>query len=223
MTEGVVGALAANYISVSTEHTRRRKGETMYASIVTILLPFSVMAAPVGLVPAIAADTSCIVMNANLDTRRSPLDSLTFMVQGSPVKVCYGRPSARGRTMIGGSSVPFGKIWRTGANEPTMLHTAIPLDIGGVRVGPGTYSVYTVPGETTWQIVLNSSITQWGHERNYTGDVAAQEIGRASAPSDRVQGHVETFTMRAEPSSDGSATLIMEWEHTTVKVPFKKG
>ncbi len=137
-------------------------------------------------------------------------------------KVCYGRPSAKGRTMIGGGAVPYDKIWRTGANEPTMIHTSGQLNIAGIAIEPGSYSVYTVPGEHGWQIVLNRSTTQWGHERFYTGDVAAQEIGRADVESRRASSHVESFTMRTEGSGD-VVTLILEWENTLVAVPIRRG
>ncbi len=191
--------------------------------ITTTLLALN--AAPVltisELVPTAPSDTSCIVMSANVDSRRSPLDSLSFTVDGATVKVCYGRPSARGRTMLGGTNVPYGKVWRTGANEPTMIHTTIPLVIGDVSVEPGTYSLYSVPGESQWQILVNASIDQWGHERNYTGAVAAQELGRATVVSERTEQHVETFTIRTE-SMDGGAALVLEWEHTRVRVPLRK-
>ncbi|HEX6406601.1 MAG TPA: DUF2911 domain-containing protein, partial [Gemmatimonadales bacterium] len=69
--------------------------------------------------PAVAhPDTTCPHRNVPLETRKSPLDSVTFQVSGQRVKVCYGRPSSRGRTMLGGADVPYGKLWRTGANEP---------------------------------------------------------------------------------------------------------
>lgn len=117
-------------------------------------------------------DTSCVVQRnvLPLEGRVSPLDSVTFRVAGVDVKICYGRPSARGRTMIGGSSVPFGKIWRTGANEPTLLRTPVALTIAGVPVPAGTYSVYTVPGEAEWEIIVNRSYSQWGRERFYTDE-----------------------------------------------------
>ena len=70
----------------------------------------------------IAADTSCPHRNVPLEGRKSPLDSLSFKVADRTVKVCYGRPSSRGRVMLGGSAVPYGKIWRTGANEPTIFY-----------------------------------------------------------------------------------------------------
>jgi hypothetical protein len=103
-----------------------------------------------------------------------------------------------------------------------MIHTMIPLSIAGIQVAAGSYSIYTVPGKTEWQIVVNGSTSQWGHERNYTGDVAAAEIGRAAAPSERVPDHTETFTIRAEPEASGNATLVLEWEHTRVRIPLAK-
>ncbi len=124
--------------------------------------------------------------------------------------------------MIGGSAVPYDKIWRTGANEPSMIHTSGRLSVAGIEIGPGSYSVYSVPGEHGWQIVLNRSTTQWGHERFYSGDVAAQEIGRADVESRRTSSHVESFTIRTESSED-MITLILEWENTLVTVPIRRG
>jgi hypothetical protein len=166
-----------------------------------------------------AGATDCIVMNPRgFESRPSPLDSLSFDVGGHAVKVCYGRPSARGRTMIGGERVPYGKLWRTGANEPTMIHTTTPLSIAGIEIGPGSYSLYTVPGEDDWELIVNRSISQWGRETGYTDEVEAQEVGRAKVSSQRLDNHVETFTIRAEPTSNGVAVLL-EWEHTRVSIP----
>lgn len=172
-------------------------------------------------IPLVAGpDTSCIVMGMSVAGRASPLDSLTFAVDGHPVKLCYGRPSARGRTMIGGRDIPWGKLWRTGANEPTMLHTTIPVVVAGIRVEPGSYSLYTVPGPDAWELVINASITQWGHIARYTRRVRQQELGRAPVSSERVRDHVETMRFRAEPSN-GGATLLLEWEHTRVRIPVR--
>ncbi len=179
-------------------------------------------AAPTWAPPVAASDTACIVMNMAAEGRRSPLDSLSFTVDGSPVKVCYGRPAARGRTMIGGGAVPFAKVWRTGANEPTMIHTTAAMRIAGVAVPPGSYSLYTVPGETEWQVIVNRSISQWGHERYYTKDVEAQELGRGTVKSGTIETPIEQFTIRAESAGKG-ATLILEWERTRVKIPITKG
>jgi Protein of unknown function (DUF2911) len=175
-------------------------------------------------------DMSCIAREdlAPLEDRASPLDSVTFHVAGQDVKVCYGRPSARGRTMIGtGSSegpvemgkVPFGKLWRTGANEATLLRTPIALSVAGVEVPAGSYSIYTVPGPTEWEIIVNRSYSQWGMEGLYTDEIRAQEVGRGTAPVESTDGHVEMFTIRGEESEGGSARLLLEWEGTRVPIP----
>lgn len=169
------------------------------------------------------ADTACQVLHPDripAAGRKSPLDSLTFNVAGSPIKLCYGRPSSRGRTMLGGAAVPYGKLWRTGANEPTIFFTPVAITVAGIRVAPGTYSLYTVPTARDWEIIVNRSITQWGEESNYTPEVRAQEVGRAMVPSERVTEPVETFTMRGERAGSG-ATLVLEWEKTRVKVPIR--
>ncbi|UCF19223.1 MAG: DUF2911 domain-containing protein [Gemmatimonadota bacterium] len=151
---------------------------------------------------------------------RSPLDSVAFQLDGKPVKICYSRPSARGRVIMGGL-VPYGELWRTGANEPTMIHTSVALDIAGIRVEPGTYSFYTVPGEQEWEVIVNRSIEQWGRENTYTAEVRAQEVGRATVPAGEAKEYTETFTIRAEPRQGGEAMMILEWERTRVAVPIK--
>ncbi|MDH3291476.1 MAG: DUF2911 domain-containing protein [Gemmatimonadota bacterium] len=180
---------------------------------------------PQPLGPQPQADVSCITMNTErtpLARRPSPLDSLTLAIDDGAVKICYSRPSARGRTMIGASAVPYGKLWRTGANEPTMIHTTVPVTVAGIRVEPGSYSLYTVPGEQEWEVIVNRSITQWGHESRYTDEVKAQEVGRGKVSSTPMDDHVEMFTIRAEPT-DAGATIFIEWEHTQVAIPIAKG
>ncbi len=120
--------------------------------------------------------------------------------------------------MLGGR-LPYGQLWRTGANEPTMFHTSAALAIAGIRVPAGSYSLYTVPGESEWQIIVNRSITQWGAERYYTAEVQAQEVGRVTAKSGQTEDHVETFTIRSTPTAEGNALLILEWERTRVEIP----
>jgi hypothetical protein len=173
-----------------------------------------------------AADTACIVQNPDrmpAAGRPSPLDSLTFSVGSGTVKVCYGRPSLKGRHMLGGEAVPHGKLWRTGANEPTIFYTPIKLVVAGIAVAPGLYSLYTVPGEREWQVIVNRSTSQWGHESRYTKEVKAQEVGRGKAPAERIGTPVETFTIRAEPATGSARSLVLEWENTRVKIPVKAG
>jgi hypothetical protein len=155
-----------------------------------------------------------------LDKRKSPLDSLSFTVGGKRVKVCYGRPSLRRRQMLGAEAVPYGKIWRTGANEPTMIHTTGPITVAGLKVPPGSYSLYTVPGRTEWEVIVNRSITQWGEESGYTDEVKAQELGRANLKPEALSAPVEQFTIRAEPAGGDAKALVLEWEKTRVRIPL---
>ncbi len=154
-----------------------------------------------------------------LAERTSPFDSTRITIGANVAQICYSRPAAKGRTVFGGL-VPYDRIWRTGANEPTILHLPFAAEIAGLRVEPGSYSVYTVPGEDSWSIVINRSISQWGHESTYTPAVQAQEVGRATVASERMDSHAEQFTIRSEPA-DGGAVLIMEWERTRVRIPVR--
>jgi hypothetical protein len=168
-------------------------------------------------------DTVCPSRNVPLEGRKSPLDSLTFTLAKQPVKVCYGRPSSRGRTMLGGKDIPFGKLWRTGANEPTIFYTPIALRVAGLSVPPGVYSLYTVPGPREWEIVVNRSTSQWGREDKYTDEIKAQELGRAKVKGEALKTPVETFTIKAEPAGDRAASLLLDWEKTRVRIPIEAG
>ena len=175
--------------------------------------------------PAVAAatqDVACAPMTANmaLEGRSSPYDSATIAIGGRSAKVCYGRPSLRGRSMIGGDAVPYGRLWRTGANEPTTIHLPVAASIAGIDVQPGSYSLYTIPGLNEWVVIINRSTTQWGHEGRYTEEVRAQEVGRGVAPATTIDSPVETFTIRAEPAGDG-ASLLLEWQNTRVTIPVR--
>jgi hypothetical protein len=154
--------------------------------------------------------------------RRSPKDSLTFTAGGAEVKVCYSRPSLNGRTAIGGELVPYGQLWRTGANEPTIIHTTGHLVIAGIHVDAGTYSLYTVPGEREWEVIINRAVGQWGHEAAYTDSVRAMEVGRGRVPAERIATPVERFTIRSEGASGGDARLILEWQNSRVAIPLNR-
>jgi hypothetical protein len=170
---------------------------------------------------AVAQDVACDPMDdrMELEGRSSPYDSVSVSLGGMPAKVCYGRPSSNGRTMIGGEHVPYGELWRTGANEPTTVHLSFPAEIAGIEVDAGSYAIYTVPNEDEWEVIVNRSITQWGHENSYTDEVEAQEVGRATVPAAQTSEHVETFTITAEETDSMAANLVLEWENTRVEIP----
>jgi hypothetical protein len=156
-----------------------------------------------------------------LTERASPYDSVRINIGGAIAQVCYSRPSAKGRAVFG-ALVPYNRLWRTGANEPTILHLPFAAEIAGIRVEPGSYSIYTVPTDTAWTVIVNRSVSQWGHESQYKPDIQAQEVGRGQVPSQHLDDHVELFTMRTEAAGATGADLVLEWERTRVRVPIRR-
>lgn len=157
--------------------------------------------------------------NMELQGRTSPYDSTTIQLGEGVAKLCYGRPSLRGRTMIGGEAVPYDTLWRTGANEPTIVHLNVPATIAGVEVEPGAYSLYTVPREgSEWTLIVNASTSQWGHESRYTPEVRAEEVGRTTVAHESLDSPVEDLTFR--PMEDGSG-LLLEWQNSRVRIPIR--
>ena len=153
--------------------------------------------------------------------RASPYDSTALTLGGTRALVCYGRPSMRGRTIFGGL-VPYNELWRTGANEPTIIHLPFAASIAGIDVEPGSYSIYSEPGQEQWTIIVNASTDQWGIENQYNDAIRAQEIGRATVPSEQTASTVEMFTITAEPQGANAADLVLEWENTRVRVPVER-
>ncbi len=183
----------------------------------TSLLVFGLVAA---CAPSVSAQEVSCKPQRPIANRSSAYDSTAIVVGGKRALICYGRPAARGRTMIGGTAVPYGKLWRTGANEPTTLHIPFAATIAGIKVDPGSYSIYTIPGEKEWHVIVNRSTSQWGHEGRYTAEVKAQEVGHGTVPSSRTKAPVEVFTITSAPAQNG-ADLILEWENTRVAIPIR--
>jgi hypothetical protein len=171
--------------------------------------------------PAVPAAGCSPATRMPLEGRASPYDSTLVRLGGAEAKVCYGRPATRGRAIFGGL-VPFGELWRTGANEPTVLHLPVAATVAGLPVDAGSYSLYTIPGETEWTLIVNRSTTQWGHESAYSDAIRAQEVGRATVPVSATDAPVESFTIRARPTGPDSAELLLEWEATRVHIPIER-
>ena len=152
-----------------------------------------------------------------LAERPSPLDSVDVRLGDQSAKLCYGRPSTRGRTMIGGED-PYGSPWRFGANEPTTLHLPFPATIGGVAVEPGSYSLYAIPGESTWTVVVNGNTNRWGIP--ISPDVRRSDIGSFEVrPTSGA--FVETLTLAFE-GSGMSGAIVYTWENTTFRMPISR-
>jgi hypothetical protein len=144
----------------------------------------------------------------------SPRDSVKAVIAGRTVSVNYGRPSARGRKIVGGV-VPYNQIWRTGANEATTLSTEVDLVLGGRTIPRGTYSLYTVPSKTTWQLVVNKEVGQSGLVYHQHLDLARVKLQKAG-----MKDYVERFTISIEGESQNAGVLKLMWEKTMLSIPF---
>ncbi len=167
------------------------------------------------------APAACWIQGpANQVARRaSPLDSATAEIGGARALVCYGRPSARSRKIMGGL-VPFGEAWRLGANEATTISVPFAAEIAGVRVPPGAYSLYAIPGESSWRIVVNRGAKRWGIPID--AGVRAQDVGTGTAKVEKVNEYVEQLTLKFEPPQGTATELVVEWEKTRVRIPVRR-
>lgn len=155
---------------------------------------------------------------AQEEQRLSPLDSVTTTLDGADLAVQYGRPSMRGRAVFGGL-VPFGEVWRTGANEATHFRTDTELRIGGTRIPAGEYTIYTIPGQEGWTLIVNRQTGQWGTQYDPERDLA-----RIPMLVESLDNPVETFTVSIVSSPDAGGTdgeLRLEWERTRASVPIR--
>ena len=152
--------------------------------------------------------------------RPSPLGVVAITMSGETAQVCYARPSARDREVMG-ALVPYGEVWRTGANEATQLHLPFDATIGGAQVPAGVYSLYTIPGESEWQFFLSSEYQRWGIP--VTDAVRAAEVAQVTRSVAATDDMVETFTISWDSHGEMMGHLVFEWEHTRVELPIHHG
>ncbi|CAN5191873.1 hypothetical protein BH23GEM2_BH23GEM2_23210 [soil metagenome] len=143
----------------------------------------------------------------------SPRDTVRATVHGANFTVEYGRPSVRGREIFG-AVVPWGRVWRTGANQATHFTTDRDVVVGGLMVPHGSYTLWTLPSETGWELIINRQTGQWG-----TLYDPAHDLGRVPLEVRRVADPVEQLTFRIEPRTVGGM-LIIAWDTYEASVPF---
>jgi hypothetical protein len=152
--------------------------------------------------------------------RPSPLGETEVTLGENRGKLCYGRPSANDRVVMG-ELVPFGEPWRVGANEATVLHLAFTADVGGIELEPGSYSLYAVPGETEWEFFINSNAERWG--RPIDDEVRGADIGSFTVPSGSTRSMVEQLTVGWHSHGNVEGHLVVDWERTRVEIPVSLG
>jgi DUF2911 family protein len=149
------------------------------------------------------------------ESRPSPSGTADVTLKGQTISIQYSRPSMRGRKIMGGL-VPYGEVWRTGANEATQISTPLNLTIGGANVPAGLYTLYSLVGEHNWKLIINKQTGQSGTEYHANQDLVRvdMQMGKTSAP-------VEQFTISWKKTGEAAADLIFEWETTRLTVPVK--
>ena len=143
----------------------------------------------------------------------SPHVRSEYVVDGANITIEYGRPALKGRT-VGKEVAPYGKEWRTGADEATTLKTDKALMFGSLHVNPGTYTIYTVPNEKEWTLIVSKKTGQWGIPYP-----AGEDLGRAPMTVSKAPAPAEQLTISIEDSAKGG-TLHIDWGTTRASIPF---
>ncbi len=144
----------------------------------------------------------------------SPRGTATMTLNGKKISVDYGRPSMRGRKIMG-ALVPYNQVWRTGANEATHFTTETDLLTGNTIIPKGTYTLFTIPAPTGWKLIINKHTGQWGIPYEYE----KEELARVDMSVESLSQPVEQFTISLEPSGT-EGILKMEWEQTRAAIKF---
>ncbi|MFN3874975.1 MAG: DUF2911 domain-containing protein [Flavobacteriales bacterium] len=163
------------------------------------------------LLPALLAAAS--LATAQKLPQPSPLGKVEQVVGLTTITVEYSRPSAKGRTIFGGL-VPFGEVWRTGANKCTTIEFDTPVEIAGQPVKAGKYSLFTVPGEESWLVILNRNTDLWGADERKEGD----DVLRVKVPRGKVEDPVETFTITFSLGRMDNAVMNLLWEYMWIPI-----
>jgi len=163
----------------------------------------------------------CMAAEAQIQTPgASPAASVSTVVGLTDVKVNYSRPKMKGRKIFGEGKdflVPFGEMWRTGANNGTVVSFSDDVKVGGKDVKKGEYLVLTIPGATEWTVILYSDVAMGGNTANYKQE---KDAARVTVKSSKLTERVEAFTVNISDISDDNtkANIQLAWENTAVNV-----
>jgi hypothetical protein len=153
--------------------------------------------------------------------RVSPHETTGAAIDGNRVTIVYGRPytkdpkSGEPRKIWGGL-VPYGKVWRTGADEATLLITQKAIVLGGTTVPAGVYTLYTLPLEDgTAKLIVNKQVGQWGTQYD-----DSQDLARIDLKNDTLDKTVDQLTIGVSKNKDGGGLLKISWENAQFSVPF---
>jgi Protein of unknown function (DUF2911) len=142
----------------------------------------------------------------------SPPAQASVVLKGKTITIDYSAPSVRGRQIAGGL-VPYGKVWRTGANAATTLKTPIDLKIGDLKVPAGTYTLYSLPSENGCLLIVNKQTGQWGTEYDESKDLGRTPMNPIAQPDS-----VETMVIKFGPVEKDTTDLNIIWERWDLSV-----
>lgn len=148
--------------------------------------------------------------------QKSPRKSAEMTLNGKKISVDYSAPSMRERKIMG-DLVPYGQVWRTGADKATHFTTEANLVIGGVNVPAGTYTLFTLPSESGWKLIINKTTGQWGIP--YKPEYEKTELARIDMKVGKTAAPVEMFVISLDKAGSGGV-LKLEWENTWASVNF---
>jgi hypothetical protein len=162
------------------------------------------------------------LMYAQQDKSKRPSPPGTASVSfadGKKITIDYSRPKVNDPKTgqprkIFGEVVPYDKVWRTGANEATTFVTDTDVMVNDLHVPAGKYTLFTVPGQNEWTIIINKQTGQWG-----TAYDEKQDLGRTKVKADKTSSPVQQLTIALNKAGDKKANLGLEWENTKVTVP----
>jgi Protein of unknown function (DUF2911) len=143
--------------------------------------------------------------------------SVAITIAGKGVTIDYYAPSMHGRKIMGGL-VPFGDVWCTGANWATKISSDASLEMGGLKLAKGSYSIWTIPNENEWTIIINKQTGQF--HLNYD---SSRDLGRTKMNVKRLTTPVETFRIELRSNEGNKGTLALLWETTEASIPFTVG
>lgn len=156
--------------------------------------------------------------NAQINTPQpSPFSKIEQVVGLTDVTLEYSRPAMRGRTVFG-DLVPFGEIWRTGANANTKITFSDNVKVDGQELVRGTYAIFTIPNKTTWEVIFYYDSNNWGTPLKWDETKVA---AKTSVPVNKTQNTAESFTMSFDNLKSGSADLSIHWDNAQVAVTFE--
>lgn len=151
----------------------------------------------------------------------SPTVTVTQAIGNTEMTLVYSRPSLDGRSLS--TLAPKGKVWRTGANTSTQISFNKDVTIGGKSLKAGDYSLWTIPGDSEWTIIINSVTGNWGTQYEQK-NMAETDVFRFSAPATKLSEPVETFRIDLtdfDKNSKDKANIELAWANTSVKFPIE--